>query len=75
MVQATERYGESERINKRRTTATPLETALVVADAAVEVELGVDLVAVGVAETGTENVAVVDADVRGRGVERHFERY
>jgi hypothetical protein len=37
----------------------------------VQVQLGVDHIAVHVAQLGTEEVALVDADILGRGVERH----
>lgn len=46
--------------------------AVVVAEAVVEVDLGLVEVAVLVAEGGAEDVAVVDADVLGGNVERHF---
>ena len=44
---------------------------VVVANATVEVELGLDGLAVAVAEDGTEDVALVDPDVLSGGVERH----
>lgn len=50
------------------TSATPFEAAVVVAKAAVEVELSILAV-----DGGTEDVAVVDADVLSRRVERHDE--
>lgn len=53
--------GQTEK--KRRT--------VVVAKDGVEVELGLDGVAGAVVEDGTENVAVVDANVLSGGVERH----
>lgn len=55
------------------TPATPFEATVVVAKAAVQVKLTVDLLAVAVADGGTENVAVIDTDVGAVGVERHFE--
>lgn len=44
---------------------------IVVADNAVEVELGIDLLAITVAETSPQDVAIIDADVLGAKVERH----
>ncbi|ODP71431.1 hypothetical protein BGC29_19715 [Acinetobacter baumannii] len=51
--------------------ATPFEAAVVVAKAAVQVKLALDLVAVAIAKSGTKNVAVVNADVGAAGIERH----
>lgn len=44
---------------------------VVVAKDGVEVELSVNPLALTVVETGTEDVAVIDADVLGREMERH----
>jgi hypothetical protein len=46
---------------------------LVVAQNAVQVELGVVPVTIDVLETGTEHVVVINADVLGGVVERHCE--
>lgn len=52
-------------------TTLPLKEAVVVAKDGVEVELSVNPLALTVVETGTEDVAVIDADVLGREMERH----
>jgi hypothetical protein len=44
---------------------------VVVADELVEVNLGIHLLAVRIAKTGSEDVAVVNTDILSRGVERH----
>lgn len=48
-----------------------MRPTVVVAKDGVEVELSVNPLALAVVETGTEDVAVIDADVLGREMERH----
>jgi hypothetical protein len=58
-------------LGKEEETKKKKRRTVVVAKDRVEVELGLDGLAGGVVEDGTENVAVVDADVLSGGVERH----
>ena len=47
---------------------------VLVSNVLIEIELSVDVVAVAVAEGGTEDVTVVNANVLGRLSERHVGR-
>jgi hypothetical protein len=51
------------------------QNTVVVADVGVEVDLGVDPLAVAVLETSSKHVAVVDADVLGSVVESHVDEH
>lgn len=59
----------------REVLASPGEKAVIVSEEVVEVNLGLDLLALAVGEGGAEDVAVVDADVLGAVVERHGDGF
>lgn len=58
------------------TLAAPLEVSVVIANAAVKVELSIDVLAVFTSDATTKPSALVDVDARGLGCVvkvRHFE--
>jgi len=55
--------------NRRRDLFT-----VVVAENGVEVELSIDLLALTVVQTGSQDMAIVDTDFSGADMERHFDR-
>lgn len=56
---------------KKLTASTPFEGTVIVADDIVQVHLGLDLLAVHVGQSGTEDMTILNADVTGALVERH----
>ena len=63
--------GEGDRLSPCgiRTSSTPLEAAIVIPNDLVEIILGIDCFAVAVLQRGTQDVPLVDADIRGGSVE------
>ena len=49
------------------------ELTVIVSDVIVEVKLSLDELAIFVGERGSQDVVLLDADVLGRGMERHLD--
>lgn len=48
---------------------------IVVSNELIEINLGIDVVTVAIAEGGTEDVSIIDTNVLGGCSERHVERF